>query len=1394
MSILFLLMAAYGAILFALFIYGNNCLLMAYLYTRRKKEKIPDAQSGFPIVTIQLPVYNELYVVERLIRQVAKIDYPGDRLEIQVLDDSTDETTGIIERCIKELRCRGLNIYSLHRNKRDGYKAGALRDGMKCAKGEFIAVFDADFIPDPDFLKKCIPYFSDPSVGMVQTRWGHINEDYSLLTRILAIGIDGHFLIEQGARHSKGLFLNFNGTAGIWRKRCIDESGGWQDDTLTEDLDLSYRAQLLGWKLVFLDDVVSPAEVPVQINALKRQQFRWAKGSIQCAKKLLPEVMSADIPGFKKMQAVLHLTYYSVHPLMVALLLLSLPLIYLTDSTFIDLRLFTIGSFGPLMMYALSQKELYRDWKSRLKYLPMLTVLGIGISVNNTRAVIEALLNRKGIFQRTPKFGIERDSDRWEEKKYRLSFPLITFIELGLGIYALFALYLAYIKGNYFLIPFLVLYVAGYLYIFGLTLLHSRLQFQRILLVGILAAAFLLRLYRTTMGDLSEDPYHHWLISANMASGGGFVDPMGNAVLWLPGYHIMASGLILIFGSDIFWLKFANIFFSLGSICLAYLIAGRYSMKAGLLAASFLALNPFDILISSTAYTEPMAVFFFLVTVHLIENGREKAAGIALLLASATRYEVWLALPFLLYWVHQKQKNIWYFIAPSLGFILLWSGFALRGLIPLSILGRSKDVLDFEIRSGAVHQDTLSRTLGIVRYFFISSLLVYAAGIYHAAKNMKKSGIHAFALFSLAVVFLGTGLGIFVGSFRYFSLAVPLLCIFAGVALSKTRWLWVFVLASLAIALPFYFNLFSGLDVLYMPLIRAGEYVGGASGVISNSPMPLYYSGLPLSHLFGAAMLRNMTHEQGIRFLEENRVEYLVYVDSPEGEFEKVFPGIEKGKDIPGLGFAYDPGGWEYDFGGKRVYVYKLVDGLFRNTGSYISSSPLLEDLDGDGYSEIIAASDMLYVWKRDGTLMQGFPAKTGGLIASTPAVLRTKEGSMIFVGSDDDWLYAWWYNGSSVPGFPVRTGGDVFSRPLIVDMDGDGDPEVVAGSDDGNVYAWHMNGSAVKGWPVHTQGYVSSSPVASDLDGDMKPEIIAGSWDRNLYVWRGDGSLVSGFPYKTGDAIWATPQVADLDGDGKPEIIAASDMVYALNSRGELLPGFPMKTGSYIVSSPLVHDIDHDGSPEIIVASDSLYVFDRNGTLKNGFPVYTGHYFWASPSIADLDRDGMSEIVIGDWGGKVYAFKPDGSVLAGFPKQTGGKIFASAAIGDIENDGSVEIVAGSWDRNIYLWNAGRNDSFRMEQRILQKSEAPVFLNSINVSQENGVNFIAADLTGYADEPKISYYAEKDGSWHLSPMMLDNGMYTGMIEPLRQDRIKYYISLENGSYRFPQEGFYEIRN
>jgi cellulose synthase/poly-beta-1,6-N-acetylglucosamine synthase-like glycosyltransferase len=367
----------------------------------------------------------------------------------------------------------------LHRTDRKGYKAGALEAGLAQAKGEFIAIFDADFIPPPEFLGETLPYFVDPRVGMVQARWGHINHDYSLLTRIQSMGIDGHFGVEQPARSWGGLFMNFNGTAGIWRKKAIDDAGGWEHDTLTEDLDLSYRAQLKGWKLEFSPGMVCPAELPVHIHAFKAQQHRWAKGSIQVARKLLGRILRARIPLFVKLEAVLHLTHYLVHPMMLIVVLTSLPMLF-TQWFYASLSypimffsLITLATCGPSSLYFYSQRLLYRDWLKNIKYLPLLVCLGTGIAVSNTKAILEAFGKRTGAFIRTPKYDIWSRADNWRRKTYRSPESLLSILEFLMGCYALVALILFLTLRKYFISPFLVIYTLGFFSVFTLSMSHS---------------------------------------------------------------------------------------------------------------------------------------------------------------------------------------------------------------------------------------------------------------------------------------------------------------------------------------------------------------------------------------------------------------------------------------------------------------------------------------------------------------------------------------------------------------------------------------------------------------------------------------------------------------------------------------------------------------------------------------------------------------------------------------------------------------------------------------------------------------------------------------------------------------------------------------------------------
>jgi len=477
--------------LMSLFIYGMNCYLLMIFYllksskARRQHQEIKEIffrnvpEKDWPQVTIQLPVYNERYVVRRLIQSVCRFDYPRELLEIQILDDSTDDTVDIAKAEAAKMMRQGFDIGYIHRDDRIGFKAGALKEGLKYAKGEFVGIFDADFIPHPSFLKETIPYFSDPEIGMLQTRWGHINSDYSLLTRAQSMGIDGHFGVEQASRAWSGFFMNFNGTAGIWRKTTIEDAGGWQADTLTEDLDLSYRAQLKGWKLKFVSDVVCLAEVPVTINAFKSQQHRWAKGSIQTAKKNLGKLFKSDISLLVKFQAFMHLTHYMVHPMMLLVVLTSIPMLYsqwFFDSLAYPIMIFTmlcLATCGPSSMYLFSQKVLYHDWKSRIKILPFLMCLGTGIAVNNTKAVLEAFLNIESGFIRTPKYGIKKKEDSWKSKHYSIPLNTISILEFFLGLYSLSGLILFLFFSKYLVSPFLLIYTSGFFYVFFLSVKHG---------------------------------------------------------------------------------------------------------------------------------------------------------------------------------------------------------------------------------------------------------------------------------------------------------------------------------------------------------------------------------------------------------------------------------------------------------------------------------------------------------------------------------------------------------------------------------------------------------------------------------------------------------------------------------------------------------------------------------------------------------------------------------------------------------------------------------------------------------------------------------------------------------------------------------------------------------
>ncbi|TMQ57254.1 MAG: glycosyltransferase [Candidatus Eisenbacteria bacterium] len=475
------LLAVYLVVWVIFAVYGLHRIHLIRLFRRRDRAARPPADpESWPSVTVQLPVYNERYVVHRLIEAAGAIDYPRDRLEIQVLDDSTDLSREIAAHKVAELRALGTDVVHLTRDDRQGFKAGALQRGLERAKGEFLAIFDADFVPPRSILREMVPYFSDPAVGMVQSRWQHLNQDYSILAQAQAISLDGHFVIEHAARMSGRRFFNFNGTAGVLRKACVVDAGGWQSDTLTEDLDLSYRAQLRGWRFVFAPHVLCPSELPVEMNAFKAQQHRWVKGSIQVARKLLPIVWRSRVTLGVKVEASFHLTYNVAYVFLLLLSLIVYPVVlarYRTGSTpytIADSILFLIATSSVIFYFGYAQRESRPDWKRQLRYLPFVMSLGMGLSVTNTRAVLEALVGHKSPFHRTPKFRIERRGDPWRGKRYRSPLDGWALLEIALGLYFVWTmLSLAHAK-VYAPLPFFLLYLFGFLYVGVLSLVHAR--------------------------------------------------------------------------------------------------------------------------------------------------------------------------------------------------------------------------------------------------------------------------------------------------------------------------------------------------------------------------------------------------------------------------------------------------------------------------------------------------------------------------------------------------------------------------------------------------------------------------------------------------------------------------------------------------------------------------------------------------------------------------------------------------------------------------------------------------------------------------------------------------------------------------------------------------------
>lgn len=477
----------YFFVLFGLSAYGLHRFMIVVLYLKHSRKK-PQPQATFhdlPPVTLQLPCFNEQHVMRRLLRAVAKIDYPQDKLQIQVLDDSTDNTTDICREEVKKLLQQGFDISLIHRTDRTGFKAGALQNALASTKSDYIFILDADFVPDPDILHQTIHYFTDPKIGLIQTRWEHLNRTHNLLTRIEAMFLDGHFELEQTARNRSGRFFTFNGTAGIWRKSCIEDAGGWNHDTLNEDMDISYRAQIKGWKFIFLNDVTTPAELPITMDGFKTQQHRWTKGSIQICKKFLIPIWKSNVPFICKLEATAHLTTNFAYLLLFALLFLILPRqnsgaatlqwfeAHGLSENLLNLPLFFFGNVSIVLFYIIGQKIVRpKTWLTDICFLPLLLALGVGLSINNAKAVIEAIFNKKSPFIRTPKQGDIRDksSNKPKQTPIKKTYNLLSIksltpiVEFAFGIFFSIVILDNILNNNWISVAFLIIFPMGFFY------------------------------------------------------------------------------------------------------------------------------------------------------------------------------------------------------------------------------------------------------------------------------------------------------------------------------------------------------------------------------------------------------------------------------------------------------------------------------------------------------------------------------------------------------------------------------------------------------------------------------------------------------------------------------------------------------------------------------------------------------------------------------------------------------------------------------------------------------------------------------------------------------------------------------------------------------------------
>jgi glycosyl transferase family 2 len=953
----------------ALFSFGANLLYLTYRATRlRPRLHPPLARGDEPRVCVQVPIYNERYVAERVLDAVCDLDWPHERLEIQVLDDSDDDTVSIVARRVLHWNHRGVAVTHVRRASRDGFKAGALVHGMALTSCPFIAIFDADFMPPRDFLRRMLGVFDDPDIGFAQARWGHLDEGYSWFTRLQAFALDFHFLIEQPVRSAGGYFTNFTGTAGVWRRSAIEDAGGWSSNTLTEDLDLSYRAQLRGWRAAYLEDLVVPEELPVSFDAYRRQQSRWATGSFQTAFRLLVPVLRSRARPAVKLQASMHLLAYGVGPVMLMQLACYPLLLVAADRPNLPWQLadagvlFVMMGGAPWVGFLVAQTRRGRRWWSAVPAL-LCQVAGAGMSFTVILAMLRAT-RRGGEFVRTPKHQIVGRGHEWRGQAYvRVGDPR-ALGEALLGAGALTMVPIATAQGQWLVAIYSGLFAFGFLTVAGLSAIdvlhvwtlrsagrHALGRLHRgAPALGLLALCGLLLLVAAQMPEPFEDGYGHWLIAANLATTGQLKDPLfGMQDSWLPGYHLLAAAVLKIFG---LWslgaLKALGAAIGLATLAFVYALAPNG--RQGRLAVALLVLNPVFLFTSGSSVVEPLLTSLLTAGALAAVRGRMKLAALlaALACVTATKAWIWIGAAVVFAIAEQGLKRFPSAAgttstrrrpAPQVAFVWAVPAIALLVFMQLgfapashSLARGSVEVLSATSR-GNIPGDAMGRLLELTSTFGLAALPLFALGAVGLVMTLWRGGLagratlrflHVPALIYFAAVVWLVGVGAYTGSHRYLYPALPALALLAASALDRNikviRTVTVAASALLTIA---FLPVFAGFAAGNGGLVAAGKAATGSPGVlVTDSPVAAYFSHKQPSDIAGSQNLP-ADRTDAVAWLHANRVSELVLEGISYYRATAVFPDLATGKPDPPFELLGDQQSYNVT-GGKPVYAYRV--------------------------------------------------------------------------------------------------------------------------------------------------------------------------------------------------------------------------------------------------------------------------------------------------------------------------------------------------------------------------------------------------------------------------------------------------------------------------------------